>query len=52
MYKKRLSEQLDADCRKKLMVINFLFLGFVALVGIMYYNDFLISANFRLYDMI
>jgi len=52
VYKRRLKEQLEADCRKKLMVINMLFLSIVALVALMYYNDVLISANFKLYDLI
>lgn len=52
VYKKRLSEQLEADCRKKLMVINILFLCSAFTVALMYYTDVLISANFKLYDLI
>ena len=42
---------MEADCSRKLMVINLLFLACVATVGLMYYTDFFI-ADFKLYDLL
>ena len=50
MYKKRLLEQLDSDCRKKLFVVNLLFLLSLIGVACLYYGDFLIEI--RLYDLL
>ena len=51
MYKKRLLQQLEADCAKKLNVINFLFLLCVGIVGLMYYTDMTI-VEFKLSDLL
>ena len=45
MYKQRLLEQLDSDCRKKLAVINGLLLTALAVVAFMYYGDHFIEVR-------
>lgn len=49
-YKKRLLQQLEQDSRRKLMVINMLFLACILAVGLMYYND--IDIEIKWYNLL
>ena len=51
-YKKRLLHQLEADCKKKLMVINILFLFSLSVVGLMYYAEISIVSDFKITDFL
>lgn len=50
MYKKRLLQQLDSDCNKKLTVINILFFIALGITAGMYYGD--IFFEIRLSDFL
>lgn len=41
---------MEADCRKKLLVINVLFALSIGIVGFFYYTDVTLFKEFKLFD--